>query len=153
MWKFTWGNKMLKCWVQAELVLSGRLALTINKWCEQHAEATESALLVGPHSYDSHVVVKHHIVSHGAAELGLEVFNGTAAIVHSHEVLLTLIGMLHLVVYEAQVDLGMHRRCKSNEIHSDTSLRFTAVEPWQQTNFTFYVSKVWKIFIKSENPI
>lgn len=89
------------------------MALTVNKCGEEHAEPAESALLVGPHPHDSHAVVEHHVVGDGAAELGFEVFDGAAAVVHRHKVLLALIRVLHLVLHEAQVDLQMHRMLRS----------------------------------------
>lgn len=89
-------------------MLSGRLSLTVNKRGEEHAEPAESALLISPHSHHSHTVIQHHIIGHGATELGLEVLDGAAAIVHGHKVLLALIRVFHLVLHEAQVDLQIH---------------------------------------------
>lgn len=83
----------------------GGTDLTVYVGGEEHAEAAEAALLVRPHPHDPHAVVQHQVVGHRAAELGLQVLNGAAAVVHGDEVLLALVGVLHLVVDEAQVDL------------------------------------------------
>lgn len=82
--------------------------LTVDKRGEEHAEAAQSALLVRPHPHDSHAIIQHHIIGHSATKLGFEVFNGTAAIIHSHKILLAFIRVLHLVLHEAQVDLPTH---------------------------------------------
>lgn len=89
-----------------------RPTLTVDKGGKEHGEPAEPALLVGPHSHDSHAVIQHHVVGHGAAELGLEVLNGAAPVVHGHEVLLALIGVFHLVLYEAQVNLHTETETK-----------------------------------------
>lgn len=98
--------------------------LTVNKGREEHSEAAQSALFISPHPDDSHAVIEHHVVGHSAAELGFEVFDGAAAIVHSNKVLLALIRMLHLVLHEAQVDLHTHSTLgpESNYIDSNFSL-------------------------------
>lgn len=83
----------------------GGTDLTVYIGGEEHAEAAEAALLVRPHPHDPHAVVQHQVVGHRAAELGLQVLDGAAAVIHGDEVLLALVGVLHLVVDEAQVDL------------------------------------------------
>ena len=83
----------------------GACGLTVDEGGEEHAEAAEPALLVGPHADHAHAAVQHHVVGHRAAELGLEVLDGATAVVHCHKVLLALVGVLHLVLHEAQVDL------------------------------------------------
>lgn len=124
------------------VMLSSRLALTVNKWGEEHAEPAESAFLISPHSHNSHTIIQHHVIGHGATELGLEVLNGTAAIIHGHKVLLALIRVFHLVLQEAQVDLQIHRKCKSI---SKARLSFTL---WRLiiSNCPFYVGKYMKMY-------
>lgn len=103
------GDIPTQCTMNEGNGLRNKTALTVNKRCEEHAEPAESALLIGPHPHDSHAIIKHHIIGHGAAELGFEVFDGTATIVYCHKVFLALVGVFHLVLHEAQVDLQIHR--------------------------------------------
>ena len=88
----------------------GLHGLTLHEGGEEHPEPAEPAALVRPHSDHAHSGFERDVIGHSAAELGLEVFDGTASVVDGHEVPLAFIGVLHLVVQEPQVDLRQRDR-------------------------------------------
>lgn len=80
-------------------------SLTLHEGGEEHPEPAEPAALVRPHADHPHAGLERDVVGHRAAELGLEVLDRTAPVVDGDEVPLALVGMLHLVIQEPQVDL------------------------------------------------
>lgn len=68
--------------------------------CEEHLKPAVPTALVRPHADDPQTCAEHDVVGHRAAELGLQVVHGAAAVVHRHEVPLALVRVLHLIVQE-----------------------------------------------------
>lgn len=79
--------------------------LTLHKGSKEHSEPAQPAPFVGPHSDHSHSCLKHYVIGHRAAKLGLEIFNRTASIIDRDEVSLAFIGVLHLIIQEPQINL------------------------------------------------
>lgn len=90
--------------------------LTFLKGREEHLEATVAAALVSPQADHAQTRAQHDVIGHRAAELGLQVLYRAAAVVHGHEVPFALVGVLHLVVQESQVDLQQARERSSPRI-------------------------------------
>lgn len=83
----------------------GLPVLTLHEGSEEHPKPAEPAALVRPHSDHAHSGFERDVIGYRAAELGLEVFDGTASVVDGHEVPLALVGVLHLVIQEPQINL------------------------------------------------
>lgn len=115
------------------LFLTG-LLLTVNIRGKKHSETTKSAFLIGPHSYNPHAIIQHQVIGHRAAELGLEVLDGAAAVVHGHKVLLALVRVFHLVVDESQVDLKTHRTHKKSGVNKVPGYMFYEHKVWERTS-------------------
>lgn len=79
--------------------------LTIHKGSEEHSEPAQSAAFICPHPHHPCPCLQRDIVGYRAAELGLQVFNGTAPIIHSNKVPFAFVGMLHLIVQKSHIDL------------------------------------------------
>lgn len=85
-----------------------RSALTVDERCEEHPESAQPAAFVRPHPHHPGARLQHDIVGHRAAKFGLQVFDGTASVVHGHKVSLALVWVLHLVVQKPQINLFWH---------------------------------------------
>ena len=78
---------------------------------EEDPEAALAAPLVGPQPDHAHRVDQHDVVGHRRTELVLQVLHRAAAVIDGHEVALALVGVVHLVLQETQVDLGRNKTC------------------------------------------
>jgi hypothetical protein len=60
--------------------------LTFHKGSEEHPKPAKPTAFVCPHPDHSDSCFQHDIISHSAAELGLQIFDSTASIIDCHKI-------------------------------------------------------------------
>lgn len=84
-----------------------RESLTVEEGGEEDLEFAFPASLIRPKPYHTQRGCQHHVVGHRRAEFILQVLHRTAAIINGNKVTLALVGVVHLILQKAHVDLRM----------------------------------------------